>query len=263
MTPSTTTRPDSASKKLFRRAAAALFWVAAWQLAAMAIHQELYLASPATTLKTLLSLLGDGAFWYSIGYSSLRIMGGFLLGLACGILLAVLAAWSAWIRILVSPMAAAMKSIPVASFVILAIIWAGSANLAAVISFLMALPIVYINTLEGILCTDPQLLEMARVFRVPPARRVLYVYFPQLIPFVSSACSVALGLCWKSGVAAEVIGITTASLGERLYESKIYLNTGELFATTTVIVLLSVLFEKLFHLALDRLQKTLEGGRLL
>ena len=262
MTPSTT-RPDPLSRKWLRRAAALIFWAAAWQLAAMAIDQELFLSSPAATLQTLLSLLGDGAFWYSIGYSALRILGGFFLGLWAGILLAVLAAWSPWIRALINPMAAVMKSIPVASFVILAIIWAGSANLAAVISFLMALPIVYINTLEGILCADPQLLEMARVFRVPLLRRILYVYFPQVLPFVASASSVAMGLCWKSGVAAEVIGITSFSLGERLYESKIYLNTGELFATTAVIILLSVLFEKLFRLALGRLEKLLERGDLL
>ncbi len=262
MTASTTSRDPRKLKRL-QNAAALLFWLGAWQLAAVAVGQELFLASPATTFRTLLSLLGEGAFWCSIGYSSLRIVGGFLLGLGAGVLLAVLAAWSSWVRVLLSPLASVLKAIPVASFVILAIIWAGSANLAAVISFLMVAPIVYINTLEGILRTDRDLLEMARVFGVPRRRQALYLYLPQVAPFISSACSVALGLCWKSGVAAEVIGITAGSLGERLYESKIYLNTGELFATTAVIVLLSVLFERLFLLGLRYLQDRLEGGRML
>ena len=262
MTASTTSR-DPRRRKRRQNAAALLFWLTVWQLAAMGVGQELFLASPLTTFRTLLSLLGDGAFWCAIGYSSLRIIGGFLLGLGGGILLAVMAAWSSWIRVLITPFASVMKAIPVASFVILAIIWAGSANLAVVISLLMVLPIVYINTLEGILHTDRELLEMARVFRIPPLRRALYVYLPQTAPFVVSACSVSLGLCWKSGVAAEVIGITSGSLGELLYESKIYLDTGELFACTVVIVGLSVVFEKLFLLGLTRLQRWLEGGRML
>ena len=65
-------------------------------------------------------------------------------------------------------------------------------------------------------------------------------------------CSVALGICWKSGVAAEVIGLPDGSIGDALYRAKITLSTGELFAWTFVIILLSAGFEKLFLALLDK-----------
>ena len=122
----------------------------------------------------------------------------------------------------------------------------------------MVLPIVYINCLSGILQVDRELLEMARVFRVPLRRRLLYIYLPDVMPFLISAASVSLGLCWKSGIAAEVIGLPTGSIGERLYEAKIFLQTGELFAWTVVIILVSVAFEKLVLALLRMLQQRLE-----
>ena len=105
---------------------------------------------------------------------------------------------------------------------------------------------------------DGQLLEMARVFRVPLGRRIRYIYLSQLLPFLRTAFSLSLGLCWKAGIAAEVIGIPDGSIGERLYESKVYLQTADLFAWTLVIVALSVGFEKCFLYAVDRAVSRLE-----
>ncbi len=135
----------------------------------------------------------------------------------------------------------AIKAIPVASFIILVLIWVPSRNLSIVISFLMVLPVVYTNVLNGIASTDRKLLEMAQVFRVPLSRRIRYIYLSQLLPFLRTGFSLSLGLCWKAGIAAEVIGIPKGSIGEKLYEAKVYLQTADLFAWTLVIVLISVL----------------------
>ena len=105
---------------------------------------------------------------------------------------------------------------------------------------------------------DPQLLEMARVFRVPALRGIRYVYLPQVLPYFRSACGSALGLCWKSGIAAEVIGMPDGSIGEQLQQAKIYLNTPDLFAWTLVIVLVSLVFEKVFLILLKWGERTLE-----
>ena len=122
---------------------------------------------------------------------------------------------------------------------------------------LMVLPVVYTPTLAGIRETDARLLEMAAVFRVPPAKRVRYLYVPAALPYFRSACTVGLGLCWKSGVAAEVIGITSGSIGEALYNAKILFSTAELLAWTVVIVLLSLAFERLFLWGLARVESVL------
>jgi NitT/TauT family transport system permease protein len=163
-----------------------------------------------------------------------------------GIFLAVLAYWSKTVEILIAPVIAVVKSTPVASFIILCLIWIPSRNLSVFISFLMVLPVIYTNILEGIRQTDSKILEMAKVFQVNPGRKIRYIYVSQVLPYFLSACRLSLGMCWKAGVAAEVIGVPSGSIGEKLYNAKIYLNTPDLFAWTIVIIVISFVFEKCF-----------------
>lgn len=171
---------------------------------------------------------------------------GFIVGIIFGTWLAALSAHFRRIEELLAPAMLAVRSIPVASFIILALILFSSHNLSVLISFLMVLPIIYASVLEGIRAADHQLLEMAKLFRVPPVRCIRYVYLPQVMPYFHSACGSALGLCWKAGIAAEVIGMPRGSIGECLQQAKVYLDTPDLFAWTLVIVVISLAFEKVF-----------------
>ena len=105
---------------------------------------------------------------------------------------------------------------------------------------------------------DAKLLEMAEVFDIPESVRIRYIYVQQVLPFFRTGCSVGLGLCWKAGIAAEVIGIPDGSIGEQLYEAKVYLNTPDLFAWTVVIIVISLVFERLFLWIVDRLVYRME-----
>ncbi|MFA7119476.1 MAG: ABC transporter permease subunit, partial [Sphaerochaetaceae bacterium] len=125
-------------------------------------------------------------------------------------------------------------------------------NLSVVISFLMVLPLFYINVLEGLESTSNELLEMAKLFNVSTPKRIRSIYLSQIMPFFRSACSLGLGMSWKSGIAAEVIGIPVGSMGENLYQAKVFLATADLFTWTLVIVLVSVVFEHLVLFLLDR-----------
>ena len=71
------------------------------------------------------------------------------------------------------------------------------------------------------------------------------IYFPQTKPFFKSACITGLGLAWKSGIAAEVISTPKLSIGRSLYESKLYIETPELFAWTLTVIILSIIAEKI------------------
>lgn len=233
-------------------------WLAVWQGASMALaalypHGELLLASPLDAVRRLGELALTAEFYRSIAASTGRIFGGF--ALAC--LLAVLTAAAAarWRRIgeLLAPAVAAVKAVPVVSFIILALVWLDSRELPLLISGLMGFPPVYLNVLAGIRGTDRALLEMARVFRVPFRRQLWGIYLPQVLPYFRSAVSLALGLCWKAGAAAEVIGLPRGSMGEKLYNAKVYFQTPDLFAWTAVIVAISLLLEKLLLAAVDRL----------
>lgn len=235
-----------------------IFWLVIWQITSQIIHQEILISSPIHVLNTLLSLILETSFWKTILYSFSRIVAGFLFANLFGILLSILSFRFKTIKILLDPIINLIKSTPVASFVILIILWFGSNNLSIVISFLMVLPIIYTNTLQGILNVDQQLVEMAKVFRIPFFSKFVFIYMHEVLPFYYSGCLIALGLCWKSGVAAELIGIPSGSIGERLYEAKIYLNSADLFAWTFVIILLSMVFEKIYLYFLFILKNRIE-----
>ena len=240
------------TKKRLLYGAAVVFWLVVWQLAAMAIGQEVFLVSPIQALGTLLELLPQPEFWQRIGFSAGRILLGFLLGAVSSVVLAVAAEGWAWVEALLSPVMQLVKATPVASFIILALVWVSGRSLSILISFLMVLPVLYSAVRTGIESADVQLLEMAQVFHLPLARRVKAIWLPAILPAFRQGCSVALGICWKSGVAAEVIGLPDGSIGDALYRAKITLSTGELFAWTFVIILLSAGFEKLFLALLDK-----------
>ena len=194
---------DKTKKRRIQILAASVFWLGVWQAAAMAIGQEVFLVSPVQALGTLVQLLPQAEFWQRVAFSAGRILLGFGLGALSSAVLAVAAEKWEWVDALLAPVMQLVKATPVASFIILALVWVSGSSLSVLISFLQG-------------------------------------------------CSVALGICWKSGVAAEVIGLPDGSIGDALYRAKITLSTGELFAWTFVIILLSAVFEKLFLALLDR-----------
>lgn len=245
-------------KKALITAASILFWLVVWHLIALKLNSKILLVPPVEVVKRLAELVPTAEFWRSVLSSAGRILSGFALGLGAGCVLALAAGKLKIVRILFSPLISAMKSIPVASFTILAIIWTGSKNLSVLVSFLICVPIVCANMLEGIDSLDPKLNEMAKVFKIPPVKRFVGIYLSQLLPYFRSASRLAIGLCWKSGVAAEVIGIPDGSIGEKLFESKVYLETADLFAWTLAIILLSWLCEKLFVFLIGLLQRRVE-----
>ena len=236
---------------------AVLIWLLVWQLASMAVGKEILLVSPVRTVIRFGELAREAAFWRTAAYTLTRILLGFALAAAAGILTAVLAARFPAVRDLMAPLILTVKSVPVASFIIVALIWVSSKRLSVLIAFLMGFPVLYTNLLDGILAVDPKLSEMAAVYRLTLHRRLLHVILPQVMPFLRAGCALALGFCWKSGIAAEVIGTPVGSVGEKLQRAKVYLETPDLFAWTLAIILLSMGCEKIVMSLLRLLERRL------
>lgn len=236
-----------------RKIIAVLVLLVTWQCLSMWVNKSVFLPSVPDTLHALISLARTKEFYHSIAASFVRIAAGFILAMIAGIFTAVLAELNAQIGEILQLLMQLMKSIPVASFVILVLLWVHSAQLSIVISFLMVLPVVFTNVRGGIRQTDAKLLEMAKVFQLGIWKKIKNIYLPAVRPAFVTACSVGLGFCWKSGIAAEVIGLPKNSIGGELYKAKLYLMTPELFAWTIVIVAISVLFEKLVMWGIRRM----------
>jgi NitT/TauT family transport system permease protein len=230
-----------------------IFWLLVWEGAALLVGSSIVLVSPRAAFARLFALAGTAGFWSSLGTSLGRIMSGFALALFFGITAAALSAFSGIFRRLIRPAVNVMNAIPIASFTIIALMAFSSANLSVFIAFVTVLPIIFHNTFKGIENTDPQLLEMAKVFGAPAWKRLVYIYAKTVAPYVFSAAAVGIGFAWKSGVAAELIGVVRGTIGENLHTARIFLQTADLFAWTIAIVLLSYVMERTFRLVFGRI----------
>ena len=248
----------SNAKTALNRCAAVLLWLFDWQAAAAALNQPLLLSSPTGVIRRLFGMLSERTFYRALAFSFSRIALGALLGLAVGMLLAYAAAKLKTAEFLLQPLLVTVRTVPVASFIILALMFLSSRELSVFISFLMVLPIIYANLLQGLKAIPREMNEMAKTYQLSPVRRLLLVDLPHVKPHLLSGAATALGMAWKSGIAAEVIGIPMGSIGENLYQSKIYLDAASLFAWTAVIVALSVLFEKAVVLLIRLMYRRLE-----
>ena len=240
--------------RIVRICVTALFWLAVWQAGAVALPRLLF-AGPVPTVQSLFLLLASELFWRSVAHSLAKIALGFVLAFVAGGLLTVLCARKAVLRMLFEPVIQLMKSLPVACFVVVALIWVGSAQISVLTAFFVVFPVVYINVGEGLRRTDRGMLEMARLFRLSASKRLRAVWLPSCMPYLLSACRVTVGMALKAGVAGEIIGLPRWSIGEQLYLAKLYLNTADLFAWSLAIIGISLLLEKLLVAALGALGK--------
>lgn len=233
------------SKQFVLKAVCIFFWIVVWEIVAGLLGSSLLLPAPSRVFLTVVSLLERPEFYKSVLHSLMGIWVGFGSAFLAAVLLGFCSMRLVFLRYLLSPLVTGMKSIPIASFIILALIWLGSGYLAVLAAVLVTFPVIYINTLEGLSTRSQKMQELAKVFRFSRFKRWWYLDMAALRPFLLGGAKVAVGMSWKSGIAAEVIGIPRNSIGEQFYLAKIYLNTTELFAWTAVVVILSIMSEKL------------------
>ena len=248
------------TRKIARKILAAALWLALWQLLCLAVKQEILIVSPVCVLKRLTLLVRNADFWLTVVYSMGRIVLGFLIGVAAGSVLAVITSASAVLYDIFHPIVSIIKATPVASFIILALVWIRAENVPTFTASLIVLPIVWENVSGGIHKTDVDLLEMARMFCFGRVKTLFKVYLPSVMPYLTAACASGLGFAWKAGVAAEVLSSLPFSIGGRIYDAKIYLDTADLFAWTAVVILMSVLLEIILNRAVKRIWKKYGGG---
>lgn len=238
--------------KYLRALLAAAFWLAVWQTAAMIVGKEILLPSVVSVCKALFTLLSEGSFYAHVGLSVLRVAGGFAAGVVFGVVFAVLSGVSKTADALLAPLLVVMKATPVASIIIILLVWLNRNSVPAAATVFVVLPLVAYNVYTGIKQTDGGLLEMSRAFHMSVKNRVAKLYIPSVLPYFASASATGIGMAWKAGVAAEVICNPEYGIGSCLYDSKIYLETDKMFAWTAVVVGISALFEALFKLLIRR-----------
>lgn len=216
--------------------AVAAFWLAVWVFAAALVAQPLILPGPGAVALALLRLVCDGGTWAILVGSGARILGGLALAAVCGGALAGISSRSRAFAHLVAPVLSFVKATPVACVVVLLLIWLGSERVSIAAVFLMALPGVYFSLVEGLAQVDKPLEQMFRLHGVRGWRLFCAHTWREVLPFVLSCARAVIGMSWKAGVAAELIGMAVGTVGERIYQAKLLIETADLLAWTVLVV---------------------------
>ena len=229
--------------------------IALWKLGALLVGAEVILPGPAQVAESLLGVFSSPGFLSALGATTLRGLSAFVASAFFGLLCGVAAGISPVFHNIVKPLVIIIKSTPVMSFILLALIWFPSGFVPVFVAVLMAFPIIYENVVAGMRNADPRLIEMARVYRVPRSRILTAILLPGLYTFFTAGSRTALGIIWKAVIAAEILSRPASAVGSAMYEAKIYIETAEVIAWTVLAVLLSALSEFL----LDRSTRLFKG----
>ncbi len=232
-----------------------LILVALWKLISFAVDAEIIIPSPEKTFLEVLGLMITASFWHAVLGTVLRVVFGFLISFACGILVGVAAGYSRVVHNLVSPIIAVIKTTPVLSIILLALIWFKTDFVPVFSAFLMGFPIICGNVIEGIHNVDQRLLQMADAYRLSASDKILNIHVPSVFPYILAGSKTSMGIIWKVVVAAEVLSQPVHAIGSGLQNAKIMLETARVFAWTIVAILLGVVFEGLFARIFPRIRR--------
>lgn len=243
------------TKGFLRTVSALIFWIGIWAFASWKINKTVLVPSPIQVVKRLFELLQDKAFYLTVSQSLLNVLAGFLIGVFFGIFIAVVCHLSKFADTILRPVMTVIRSTPVASFIILALVFMGKKYVPVLICFMMVCPVVFSAVSNGIDLRNKNNLEMLNAFSVKPLRKLFVFHVPSILPFLGEGCSNALGLAWKAGIAAEVLCTPQNTIGIMLYESKIYLETTDVFCWTLVVIIMSFALEKLLKILISKSKK--------
>ncbi|HZZ60430.1 MAG TPA: ABC transporter permease [Roseiarcus sp.] len=180
--------------------------LALWQIAAHFGNPRL-LPGPATVFATMKSEAASGALFAALGATLARVAAAFILAMAVGSAIGYAMGRKALFNRVADPWVVVLLNLPALVIVVLAYVWAGLNEAAAIGAVaLNKLPNAIVTIREGVRALDARLDEMASVFRFSPASRLRHVVLPQLAPFFAAATRSGLSLVWKIVLVVELLG---------------------------------------------------------
>lgn len=215
-----------------------------WQLLAMLVNLPALFPSVPGLIQTLAGLIASDTFYQSVAATLLRGITGMLLSFTAAIGTACIFSRNELLYELFRPLLAIMRSVPVISFILLALIFLNPESIPLIIAFLTMFPLLVENLTKGIRCQQKELMQMARQFRIGFYNRLTQVIYPQLKPFLYSGLASASGFGWRAIIMGEVLAQCTLGIGGEMKRAQTFIAVPELMAWTTIAILISFLFDK-------------------
>ncbi|MBI4629337.1 MAG: ABC transporter permease [Candidatus Rokubacteria bacterium] len=214
------------------------------------------LPSPLAVLAGLVEILRSGEVWQHTGASLYRILAGFGAAVAAGLLMGLAAFLSRLARGVVQDALAILNATSVFVWIVISIIWFGLSNWAPIFTtFMITLPVVASNLVEGVAGVDRRLLEMGDVYRLSGRQKFTAIVIPSTLPYLVAGMKIGFGLALKVSVVAEIFGVTSG-IGYIMNYSREILETQMVFVWALVMILVMMATDKLvFDAAARRLTR--------
>jgi NitT/TauT family transport system permease protein len=237
----------SLTKKHYIGFTSVLFMLIVWKMLAWMLNSSFIVPHPEDTLMKVFSLAGNPEFLKIAGATIFRGLAGFFISAMLGIATGILAGISPGFNAFITPILVTIRSTPVISLILLALIWFGSGMVPVFIAMLTMFPFICTNVVDGIKSVDRNLIEMARFYQVGRRKIITGVYLPAIIPFIISGASSALGIGWRAIIIGEVLSQPRYGIGTSMQSEQIFLNVDAVIAWTLIAVLISYFFEKMIR----------------
>jgi NitT/TauT family transport system permease protein len=234
---------NSSSKYRFISLAVVILLIALWELISRSFHSRQILPGPSDTLAALFRIAGSQGFALSVATTLLRGIAGFAFALIAALIVGIPSGLNRSAEAAFRPVLVTLRSTPVIAIILLAIIWFRVDNVPVFIGFLTMFPILAINISQGIRETDPALIQMARLYKVPSHRILSAIYRPSVMPYLFSGISTAAGFGWRSVIIGEVLSQPRYGIGSMMQDAQSYLLVSEVIAWTLIAIIISGLFE--------------------
>ncbi len=225
-----------------------LFLLGTWKVASMLIGSELILPAPEQTALSVGELFLEQDFIRIVSATIVRGLLGFAISFLLAIILGTWAGISAPFHAFLQPILVTIRSTPVISLILLALIWFDVGQVPVFIAILTMFPFICTNIAEGIRNLDPKLIVMARIYRVPTRRILKDIYLPGISPFIFSGVSSAMGFGWRAIIIGEVLSQPQYGIGTFMQNAQTYLLVDKVIAWTVIAIVLSYLFDQLIQL---------------
>ena len=248
----------SGSKKAILAVSAIVFWLAVWEVSALILDIRDFFPTVSDILASLISIVLTAQFWATVGMSLIRILAGLILGVIIALITAFFSMIPA-VHIFLMPIITVVRSIPVASFIMIVWLLVSEPLIPTLIALLMVFPVVWQNAYDAAVNPPAELDELSVVYGFGRMKRLLYLVVPSVFKGALPGIITASGLAWKAGVAAEIITYTENSIGRNLAIAKNVIEGADLFAWTIIVVLLSLAIEALIKFCSGKAAKIWES----
>lgn len=220
------------------------FYFILWQGIAMMVNQSIILPSFFDVLSRLILILSDSSFYNHLFITLFRVVLGTLSAFILSFIFAFLSYDFKWVGQALKPLVLVTKTIPNITYILLVLIWFSREMSVFFVTFLILFPVLYTQISTGLFGINPEHLELLKLYPETYFHRLTKVIIPLIKIPLFEGLKGALSLGFKVGVMAEILGQVQPGLGYLMHIARMNFETVDLFAYTTIMILVVIIIEK-------------------